>query len=60
MRSSETAELTFTDMRVPVSNTIGEIGLGFYQQISQFQNECLVLSYAAVGAMEMALTRTAD
>ena len=60
MRSSDTAEMTFTDMRVPVSNTIGEIGLGFYQQMSQFQNERLVLSYAAVGGMETALTRTAD
>ncbi|WP_037915837.1 acyl-CoA dehydrogenase family protein [Actinacidiphila yeochonensis] len=60
MRSSDTAELTFTDVRVPVSNTIGEIGLGFYQQMSQFQNERLALSYAAVGGMETALTRTAD
>ncbi len=60
MRSSDTAELTFTDVRVPVSNTIGEVGLGFYQQMSQFQNERLVLSYAAVGGMETALTRTAD
>ncbi|GHJ43422.1 acyl-CoA dehydrogenase [Catellatospora sp. TT07R-123] len=60
MRSSDTAELTFTDLRVPVSNTIGEPGLGFYQQMSQFQNERLALSYAAVGGMETALTRTAD
>ncbi|ROO59989.1 citronellyl-CoA dehydrogenase [Micromonospora sp. Llam0] len=60
MRSSDTAELTFTDMRVPVSNTIGEINLGFYQQMSQFQNERLALCYAAVGSMETALTRTAD
>lgn len=60
MRSSDTAELTFTDMRVPVANTIGEINLGFYQQMSQFQNERLALCYAAVGSMETALTRTAD
>ncbi|HEX5404607.1 MAG TPA: acyl-CoA dehydrogenase family protein [Pseudonocardiaceae bacterium] len=60
MRSSDTAELTFTDVRVPVGNTIGEIGLGFYQQMSQFQNERLALSYSAVGGMETALTRTAD
>ncbi|MEV0458235.1 acyl-CoA dehydrogenase family protein [Catellatospora methionotrophica] len=60
MRSSDTAELTFTDLRVPASNTIGTPGLGFYQQMSQFQNERLALSYTAVGAMETALTRTAD
>jgi citronellyl-CoA dehydrogenase len=47
-------------VRVPVSNTIGEIGLGFYQQMSQFQNERLACSYAAVGGMETDLTRTAD
>ncbi|GAA2356489.1 acyl-CoA dehydrogenase [Catellatospora methionotrophica] len=60
MRSSDTAELTFTDLRVPASNTIGTPGLGFYQQMSQFQNERLALGYIAVGAMETALTRTAD
>jgi citronellyl-CoA dehydrogenase len=60
MRSSDTAELTFTDMRVPVANTIGEIGQGFYHQMGQFQNERLVCCYGAVGGMETALTRTAD
>jgi citronellyl-CoA dehydrogenase len=60
MRSSDTAELTFTDLRVPVSNTIGEIGRGFYQQMGQFQNERLVGCYGAVGGMETALTRTAE
>jgi citronellyl-CoA dehydrogenase len=60
MRSSDTAELTFTDLRVPVSNTIGEIGWGFYQQMGQFQNERLVGCYGAVGGMETALTRTAE
>jgi len=60
MRSSDAAELTFTDVRVPLRNTIGEAGAGFYQQMSQFQNERLACSYAAVGGMETALTRTAD
>ncbi|MEU9474378.1 acyl-CoA dehydrogenase family protein [Streptomyces sp. NPDC048191] len=60
MRSSDTAELTFTDVRVPVGNTIGEPGLGFYQQMSQFQNERLVCCYAAVGGMETALNRTVN
>jgi citronellyl-CoA dehydrogenase len=60
MHSSDTAELTFTDMRVPVANTIGEIGQGFYQQMGQFQNERLVASYGAVGGMETALAKTAE
>lgn len=60
MHSSDTAELTLNDVRVPVSNTIGEINLGFHQQMSQFQNERLALCYAAVGSMETALTKTAE
>ena len=41
MWSSDTAELSFTDVRVPVANTIGEIGRGFQQQMVQFQAERL-------------------
>ena len=59
-RSSDTAELSFVDARVPVSNTIGEIGRGFQQQMTQFQNERMIASYTAVGAMDGALRRTAD
>jgi citronellyl-CoA dehydrogenase len=60
MHSSDTAELTFTDMRVPVANTIGEIGRGFYQQMGQFQNERMVACYSQVGAASRALQRTAE
>ncbi|CCM63776.1 MAG: acyl-CoA dehydrogenase family protein [Candidatus Microthrix parvicella] len=60
MRGSDTAELVFDEVRVPVANTIGEIGRGFPQQMQQFQNERLVASYQAVGAMEHALERTRD
>ena len=58
-RSSDTAELSFVDVRVPVANTIGEIGRGFQQQMAQFQNERMIATYTAVGAMEVALERTA-
>jgi citronellyl-CoA dehydrogenase len=58
--SSDTAELSFEAVRVPVSNTIGEIGRGFQQQMEQFQNERMIACYAAVGAMGRALDRTAD
>ena len=57
---SDTAELSFTDARVPVSNTIGQIGRGFQQQMGQFQNERMIAAYTAVGAMAGALRRTAD
>ncbi len=58
--SSDTAELSFTDARVPVSYTIGQPGRGFQQQMRQFQNERMIAAYIAVGAMDAALRRTAD
>ena len=60
MRSSDTAELTFTDLRVPVANTIGEIGRGFQQQMAQFQNERMSAAYDRVGGLQQALDRTRD
>src|SRR5215472_370170 len=59
-RSSDTAELSFTDVRVPVSNTIGEIGHGFQQQMQQFQPERMIASYLQVGGLQKALDRTRD
>ena len=35
MRASDAGLLSFSDCRVPVSNTIGEIGRGFQQQMTQ-------------------------
>ena len=58
MWSSDTAELSFTDVRVPVSNTIGEIGRGFQQQMVQFQAERLMTFYKQVGSIALALERT--
>ncbi|AII10813.1 acyl-CoA dehydrogenase family protein [Rhodococcus opacus] len=60
MRCSDTAELTFTDLRVPVTNTIGEIGRGFQQQMTQFQNERMSAAYDRVGGLQQALDRTRD
>lgn len=57
---SDTAELGFEDMRVPVANTIGEIGRGFQQQMSQFVVERMVACYGQVTSIERALTRTRD
>ena len=58
MWSSDTAELSFTDVRVPVANTIGDIGRGFQQQMVQFQAERLMTFYKQVGSIELALERT--
>ncbi len=59
-RCSDTAELAFVDARVPVSNTIGNEGRGFQQQMTQFQNERMIAAYSATGSMDGALRRTAD
>jgi len=58
MWSSDTAELSFTDVVVPVTNTIGEIGRGFQQQMVQFQAERLITLYRHIGSIEQALDRT--
>ncbi len=57
--SSDTAELSFVDVRVPVANTIGEPGRGFQQQMEQFQNERMIACYVAWGQMTRAIERTA-
>lgn len=59
MRASDTGLLTFTDMAVPVSNTIGAAGKGFQQQMSQFVVERMWAAYSTVGSCERALERTA-
>jgi len=42
---SDTGQLFFEDVRVPVSNTIGQEGKGFQQQMRQFQDERLVCCF---------------
>ncbi|MFN8545252.1 MAG: acyl-CoA dehydrogenase family protein [Candidatus Binatia bacterium] len=41
-KGSDTGLLFFDDVRVPVSNTIGDVGRGFQQQMMQFQDERMV------------------
>ena len=60
MRASDTAELSFDEVRVPVENTIGEIGRGFQQQMAQFQNERMIAAYQMIGAVEGAMARTIE
>jgi citronellyl-CoA dehydrogenase len=51
MRSSDTAELYFDDVRIPKENLIGQEGEGFIYQMQQFQHERFaVLPLAYIGA----------
>ncbi|WP_350270360.1 acyl-CoA dehydrogenase family protein [Brevibacterium sp. CBA3109] len=59
-RASDTVELRLDEVRVPVSNTIGEIGRGFQQQMGQFVLERLSVCFTAVGACEWALAKTQE
>ena len=60
MRASDTALLSFDDCRVPVANTIGTVGRGFQQQMTQFVVERMWAAYTAVGACDRAIERTAE
>ena len=60
MRASDTGTLTFDGCRVPITNTIGEIGRGFQQQMAQFVVERMWGAYTTVGACDMAIERTRD
>jgi len=54
MRSSDTAELYFDDLRVPADHLIGREGEGFIYQMRQFQHERFsALPICYIGAEEM-------
>ena len=57
---SDTAELVFDNVRVPMTNRIGEEGLGFIYQMQQFQNERLVSGLGAWAGSEKILRLTIE
>ena len=59
-RSSDTAELVLYEVRVPVANTIGEVGRGFQEQMTQFVVERMYAAYSTVGSCDRALERTRE
>lgn len=58
LHAQDTSELTFTDMRVPVANRLGEEGQGFYQLVHNLPQERLSLAIGAVAAAEGTFART--
>lgn len=56
---ADTSELSFTDVRVPVSNLLGESeGLGFGQLMAQLVQERLIIGAQAIGTIERAVEET--
>jgi acyl-CoA dehydrogenase len=58
MRASDTAELSFQDMKVPAANLLGREGVGFYEVMRVFQRERLVAGLHAVAMSDRALEDT--
>jgi citronellyl-CoA dehydrogenase len=60
MRSSDTAQIFFDNVRVPKRNRIGEEGKGFTYQMVQFQEERLWGAAACLKADEFIIEATID
>ncbi len=58
--SSDTGELSFTDVEVPDENLLGEENRGFYLIMSNFQWERLLMALGAVGGMKRLLEVAVD
>jgi citronellyl-CoA dehydrogenase len=60
MRSSDTAQIFFEDVRVPKRNRIGEEGKGFTYQMIQFQEERLWGAAAGLKRHEVIINETIE
>ncbi|PRQ02568.1 Acyl-CoA dehydrogenase [Enhygromyxa salina] len=60
MRSSDTAQIFFEDVRVPQRNLIGQEGYGFIYQMLQFQEERLWGAANSIRAIERMLAATIE
>ncbi len=59
-RCSDTAELSFDNVRVPKENILGELNKGFYSIMRNFQNERTVISAMAMGESQAAIDMTIE
>ncbi len=60
MYSQDTAELFFTDCRIPKGNILGEKGSGFLMLMQKLQQERLVSAISNVKAAELILASTVE
>jgi acyl-CoA dehydrogenase len=58
--SSDTGELSFTDVEVPEENRLGEENQGFYLIMANFAWERLLMALAAVGGMQRVFATTLE
>ena len=58
--ASDTGELSFSDVRVPEENLLGEENKGFYLIMANFQWERLSMALGAVGGMQATFERTLE
>jgi alkylation response protein AidB-like acyl-CoA dehydrogenase len=58
--AQDTAELSFTDVRVPVANLLGQEGQGFIYLVSNLPQERLSIATSAVAAAEASLGWTLE
>jgi citronellyl-CoA dehydrogenase len=60
MHSSDTAELTFEDVRVPVEHLVGEEGKGFYHIMWELQGERLIGAAGSVAGAQRVFDKTLE
>jgi alkylation response protein AidB-like acyl-CoA dehydrogenase len=60
MHASDTAELSFSDMRVPAANMLGEEGKGFYNIMWELQGERLVAACGCVAGAQRCMEMTME
>ncbi len=60
MHSSDTAELTFEDVRVPAENLLGEEGKGFYHIMWELQGERLIGAAGSVAGAQRVFDQTLE
>jgi alkylation response protein AidB-like acyl-CoA dehydrogenase len=58
MHSQDTAELSFTDVRVPLANLLGEENQGFFQLVAKLPRERMSIAVAGVAEARAAFENT--
>ncbi|WP_040815364.1 acyl-CoA dehydrogenase family protein [Nocardia concava] len=60
LKSQDTAELTFTDVRVPKANVLGEVGRGFEYLMGNLPQERMQIAVACLARSRVALRTTIE